>query len=73
MANIDENRWMVGRFCWQEGFSAFSYGHSQLKNVSDYVRDQVRHHARKSFRQEYLQLLKKFEIQHDERYLFRPL
>src|SRR5438128_399893 len=71
--HINENRWVVGRFCWQEGFGAFSYGHSQLKGVSNYIRDQVRHHARKSFRQEYLQLLKKFEIQHDERYLFRPL
>jgi len=64
---------MAGRFCWQEGFGAFSYGHSQLKGVIEYIRDQVRHHARKSFQQEYLQFLKKFEIQHDERYIFRPL
>ena len=71
--HINQNRWMVGRFCWQEGFGAFSYGHSQLKGVIDYIRDQVRHHARKSFRQEYLQFLKKFEVQHDERYTFKPL
>ncbi len=71
--HINENRWMVGRFCWQEGFGAFSYGHSQLKGVIAYIRDQVRHHARKSFRREYLQFLKKFEIQHDERYTFKPL
>src|SRR5437773_7168901 len=63
--HINENRWMVGRFCWQQGFGAFSYGHSQLKGVIEYIRDQVRHHARKSFRQEYLQFLKKFEIHHD--------
>ena len=58
--HINENRWMVGRFCWQQGFGAFSYGHSQLKGIIDYIRDQVRHHARKTFRQEYLQFLKKF-------------
>ena len=55
------------------GFGAFSYGHSQLKGIIEYVRDQEKHHARKSFRQEYLQFLKKFEIQHDERYIFKPL
>ncbi len=71
--HINENRWMVGRFCWQEGFGAFSYGHSQLKGVSNYIRDQVRHHARRTFRQEYLQFLKKFEIEHDERYIFKLL
>ncbi len=71
--HINENRWVVGRFCWQEGFGAFSYGHSQLKGVSNYIRDQVRHHARRTFREEYLQFLKKFEIGHDERYIFKPL
>ncbi len=71
--HINKNRWVVGRFCWQEGFGAFSYGHSQLKGVSNYIRDQVRHHARRTFRQEYLQFLKKFEIEHDERYIFKPL
>jgi len=44
-----------------------------LKGIIKYIRDQERHHARKSFRQEYLQFLKKFEIQHDERYIFKPL
>ena len=71
--HINEKRWMVGRFGWQEGFGAFSYGHSQLNGIVDYIRDQVSHHARKSFRQEYLQFLKKFEIQHDDRYIFKPL
>ena len=35
---INRNGWTVGRFCWQEGFGAFSYGHSQLKGVMDYKR-----------------------------------
>jgi len=71
--HISENRWMAGRFSWQEGFGAFSYSHSQLTGVINYIRNQEIHHARKTFRQEYLQLLKKFEIQHDERYIFKPV
>ena len=59
--------------CWQEGFGAFSYGHSQLTGVIDYVGDQERHHARRSFREEYLRLLKKYAIENDEKYIFRPL
>ena len=62
-----------GRFSWQEGFGAFSYSHSQLKGVINYIRDQVEHHARKTFRQEYLAFLKKYEVPHDERYIFRPV
>ena len=71
--HINERRWIGCRFSWQEGFGAFSYDHSQLGGVIEYIRDQVRHHARKTFRQEYLQFLKKFEIEHDERYIFKPL
>ena len=70
---INRNGWTVGRFCWQEGFGAFSYGHSQLKGVMDYIRDQERHHARRSFADEYLRFLKKYEIEHDEKYIFKPL
>ena len=71
--HINEQRWVPGRFSWQEGFGAFSYSHSQLKGVIDYIRDQVKHHARKTFRQEYLAFLKKYEVPHDERYIFRPV
>jgi putative transposase len=71
--HINEQRWVVGRFSWQAGFGAFSYSHSQLKGVIDYIRDQLQHHARKTFRQEYLAFLKKYEVPHDERYIFKPL
>ncbi len=70
---INRCGWVAGRFCWQEGFGAFSYGHSQLKGVIDYVRDQERHHARRSFREEYLRFLKRYEVEHDEKYTFKPL
>jgi putative transposase len=70
---INRQGWVGGRFSWQEGFGAFSYGHSQLTPVLAYIREQPQRHARKSFRQEYLSLLKKFEIQHDERFIFRDI
>jgi REP element-mobilizing transposase RayT len=70
---INRSGWVMGRFCWQEGFGAFSYGHSQLKGIIDYIRDQECHHARRSFRDEYLQFLKRYEIQHEEKYIFKPL
>ncbi len=70
--HINANHWVVGRFSWQEGFGAFSYSHSQLGGVIDYIREQVKHHARKTFRQEYLAFLKRYQIAYDERYIFRP-
>jgi putative transposase len=68
--HINENRWMVGRFAWQEGFGAFSYSHSQLTGVIDYILNQEKHHERQTLRQEYLTFLKKFQVPHDERYIF---
>jgi REP element-mobilizing transposase RayT len=71
--HINRSRWVAGRFCWQEGFGAFSYSHSQLSGVCDYIRDQVQHHTRKTFRQEYLAFLKRYQVAYDERYIFKPL
>jgi REP element-mobilizing transposase RayT len=70
---INRKGWVLGRFCWQEGFGAFSYGHSQLSGIINYIRDQEQHHARRSFRDEYLRFLKRYEIEHEERYIFKPL
>ena len=71
--HINENRWVPGRFSWQEGFGAFSYSHSQLTGVINYIRNQAKHHDRTSFREEYLRFLRKFEIGHDERFIFKSL
>jgi len=71
--HINENHWVIGRFSWQEGFGAFSYSHSQIPAVANYIRDQVEHHKRKTFRQEYVQFLQRFEIDHDERYIFKDM
>ena len=67
---VNKRRWVLGRFEWQEGFGAFSYSHSQLTTVIRYIQNQEKHHARKSFREEYLELLEKFKVPHDERYIF---
>jgi REP element-mobilizing transposase RayT len=69
---INEKRWVAGRFGWQEGFGAFSYARSQLDTVIRYVHDQQKHHAKKSFREEYIELLEKFGVAYDERYIFKP-
>jgi len=70
---VNERKWIRGRFNWQEGFGAFSYGHSQIDAVVKYIQNQERHHAKRAFREEYLEMLKKFNVQFDERYVFQPI
>lgn len=67
---INEQRWMRGKFYWQEGFGAFSYGHSQLDHVIRYIQNQESHHQQKSFREEYLTLLRKSDIPFEDKYVF---
>lgn len=67
---INEKGFVKGKFSWQEGYGAFSYSHSQIGNVYDYILNQEAHHKKKTFKEEYLDLLKKFEIEFDEKYLF---
>lgn len=68
---INEQRLAPGKFGWQEGYGAFSYGRSQLSSIISYIQNQERHHRRRSFKDEYLSLLKKFEIEFDGRYVFK--
>jgi putative transposase len=72
---INRSKWVAGRFAWQEGYGAFSYSHSQLGDVIRYIENQEQHHGygRKTFREEYLEFLQKFEVPHDERYVFKPV
>jgi len=69
---VNEKKWTRGKFNWQEGFGAFSYGHSQIDAVVKYIQNQERHHAKRTFREEYLEMLEKFSVQFDERYVFQP-
>src|SRR4030095_14916316 len=67
---IKDSRFTKFPFYWQEGFGAFSYSHSQLDNVIGYINTQKEHHRKKSFKEEYIELLHKFNIEFDEKYLF---
>lgn len=67
---INDNNFVKGTFSWQEGYGAFSYAHSQIQNVYDYILNQESHHQHKSFKDEYIDLLKRFEIEYNEKYLF---
>jgi len=70
---INEQKWVRGRFAWQEGYGAFSYAHSQIDNVYNYILNQEKHHRKRTFREEYLEFLKKFQIQYEDRFLFEWL
>jgi putative transposase len=70
---INEKHWVMGRFSWQEGFGAFSHSRSQLGTVIRYIENQQAHHAKQSFRDEYVELLEKFGVDYDQRYIFKPI
>jgi putative transposase len=68
---INKKKWVRGRFCWQEGYGAFSYGHSQLATIIRYIQNQEQHHRRRTFKGFYLTWLKKFEVPFEEKYIFK--
>lgn len=70
---INDNNWIKGKFSWQEGYGVFSYSHSQVENVYNYILNQEQHHKKQTFQEEYMDFLKKFEVEHDVKYLFEWL
>jgi REP element-mobilizing transposase RayT len=70
---INEEKFVSGKFSWQEGFGAFSYSKSQISRVIKYIENQEEHHKRKKFIEEYKKILNKFEIEYDERYIFKQV
>ena len=70
---INEKGFTKNKFEWQEGYGAFSYGKSQVNEVVKYINNQDVHHRKITFRDEYLSFLKKFEIDYDERFIFKDL
>lgn len=70
---INDHKLVKGKFSWQEGYGAFSYSHSQIENVYNYILNQEEHHQKKTFKEEYLDFLKQFEIKYSEKYLFEWL
>jgi putative transposase len=67
---INENKIVTGKFSWQEGYGGFSYSRSQRNNVIQYIMKQEEHHSKKTFREEYMELLRLFEIDFDKQYIF---
>ena len=67
---INEEKLSKRKFNWQDGYGAFSYAKSDLPTIIKYIENQERHHKKKSFQEEYRELLKEFEVEFDERYLF---
>lgn len=70
---INDNKLSVGKFNWQEGFGAFSYSKSQLPKLIEYVKNQKEHHKKKTFIDEYKEFLKAYEVDFDEKYIFKEL
>ena len=67
---ITDQKFVKGKFHWQEGFGAFSYSHSHINRVVNYIGNQEEHHRIKTFKEEYLDFLQKFRIEYKEQYLF---
>ena len=67
---INESEFLKGKFQWQSGYGAFSYSRSQRDPVIKYIMNQEHHHRKKTFREEYLDLLEKFQIDFDDHYVF---
>lgn len=68
---IQERKWVRGRFCWQMGFAAFSYGQSQVESIRTHLVQQKDYHQRKSCREEYVDFLSRFGIPFEPEFLFR--
>uniref|UniRef100_A0A832G8G8 IS200/IS605 family transposase n=1 Tax=Ignavibacterium album TaxID=591197 RepID=A0A832G8G8_9BACT len=66
---INEKRFVRGKFNWQAGYGAFSFSHSHLDAVVKYTYNQEQHHKRKTFREEYIQRLTRYDIPFDEKYI----
>jgi len=70
---INKEKLTPSIFRWQEGYGAFSYSRSQIKTVAEYIENQEEHHRKKTFLEEYKDFLNKFEVEYDERYIFKSL
>jgi len=70
---IKQQGYTAGSFNWQSGYGAFSYSRSHIDRVYHYIQNQKEHHRKKTFREEYLELLEKFNVAYDERYIFKEL
>jgi len=67
---INNEEYHSKKFRWQYGYGAFSYSQTHIERVYNYIANQEAHRARKSFKKEYTEFLKKYEVDYQEKYLF---
>jgi putative transposase len=67
---INENRESNRKFSWQDGYAVISHSHSERGNVIDYIENQQEHHRKRSFREEVIMILDRFEIEYDMKYMW---
>jgi putative transposase len=70
---INERKFVKGKFSWQEGFGAFTYSKSEISRITDYIDSQKMHHDRKTFSEQYIEMLNEFGVEYDSRYVFTPV
>jgi len=70
---INQNGFTKTKFSWQAGYGAFSYAKSQVPKVIQYIKNQEEHHRKKTFVEEYQAFLYAFEVDYDERYIFKKV
>ena len=73
---INNRKFVGGKFTWQEGYRAFSFSHSSRQSgnrLVKYINNQDQHHKKETFREEYIQLLKKYNISFDEKYILMDI
>lgn len=67
---INDQKYLRSKFEWQKGYGVFSYSASHIDRVYQYIANQELHHQKMTFQDEYISLLKKFQIEYDEKYHF---
>jgi putative transposase len=67
---INQNKLIPGKFSWQEGYGGFTYSRSQLDSIYKYIENQESHHSKKTFREEYISILERYEVDYDPKFLF---
>lgn len=67
---LNDHHFPLRNFAWQAGYGAFSIGHSGLKHAIRYIHNQKKHHKHKTFKDEYIDLLEKYNVKYDERYVW---
>jgi len=70
---MNKRQFVRGQFQWQAGYGVFSYSHTQIDSVVKYLQRQEEHHRKRTFQEEYLQLLERFNIPHDKRYILKDI